>query len=74
MTPAHVGPAQPVVNTVRRKTRVSIAAVVRCPDCGSRSVRRLHRNWMERLVTKVTETYPHICKDCSTKFFSMLAE
>lgn len=74
MTPAHVGSAPLVTRRQRRKVSVALPAAVRCPYCASASVRRLHRNWMERVLTKVTGSYPHICKECSCKFSAMIVD
>jgi hypothetical protein len=36
-------------------------------------VRRIRRNWIERALTKISQSYPHICRECTTKFYTAIA-
>lgn len=74
MTPAHVGSAPITTKRQRRPVATAYHVDLRCPQCGSKTVRRLHRTWVERIISKVSSTYPHVCRDCATRFYALLAE
>ena len=42
---------------------------VKCPDCGSESLRRSHRQDMERIFGWICPIAPFICKDCWRRFW-----
>jgi hypothetical protein len=52
--------------------RVRVIPQCRCPRCGSVHVRRMRRNWIERAITKISQSYPHICRECTTKFYTAI--
>jgi hypothetical protein len=32
----------------------------------------MRRNWIERAITKISQSYPHICRECTTKFYTAI--
>lgn len=72
MTLGQINPTQGRVSSKRKSFVSSFPHKVACPECGCTDVRRVRRNWAQRIISKVSSAFPYVCTSCIARFYSFV--